>query len=104
MKCVRCGTELSEGSKICLGCGADATKVHYENANTSETLESLMEIPVASEALESDDSVLDEAEELNVSDVSSYSETIAGEVVDVETSNVAVGEVFVPKKRKKHTM
>jgi len=97
MKCVRCGTELNENDKVCLGCGFEVGQ-KYEKQETSETLESLMEMPL----LENDDeNIDDDAEELNVDESLNVIENINGETVSVSTLNVATGDDLVKGKRKK---
>ena len=59
MKCVRCGTELKLGDKVCLGCGFEVGKKYTEEPK-NETLESIMQMPVETEK------EVDEAEEIEL--------------------------------------
>lgn len=99
MKCVRCGTELKENEKFCLGCGFEVGS-SYKKKETSETLESLMEMPVEDDSAQE---VELEVEELIVDETISYNEQIDGNIVNVTTNNVVEGELLPKtKKRKKY--
>ena len=98
MKCVRCGTELRENDKICLGCGFEVGK-EYIKKETSETLESLMNAPIEEEKEVEKENI----EELDVDESLSISESIDGENINIASNNISEGEVLLPpKKRKKY--
>jgi len=101
MKCVRCGTELNENDKFCLGCGFEVGR-RYERPNSAETLESIMNMPV--EELEpTNQTIIDDgAEELDIDSDIKYSENIGDDVVDVSVSNVSEGEVLEKTRGKKN--
>lgn len=91
MKCVRCGTELKENEKVCLGCGFEVGKEYIPEKN--ETLESLMELPVEEE-------IIDDAEELEITGTKKENDTIDGQVVI--SNNYLVGENKEKIKNKKN--
>lgn len=91
MKCVRCGTELKEGDKFCLGCGFEVGK-EYIPEPKAETLESIMEIPEEKEEKEP-------AEEMEINDSLKETEMIDGNAVNVEY-NVGESSEKVKKSRK----
>ena len=74
MKCVRCGTELKLGDKVCLGCGFEVGKKYTEEPQ-NETLESLMQMKIETEK------EIDEAEEMEIDDSIEQTEEINGEKI-----------------------
>lgn len=81
MKCVRCGTELKEGEKVCLGCGFEVGREYIPEVN--ETLESLME-------MHEDEEEHEEIEEMEIEGVKKELDTINGEEVVIK--NEIIGE------------
>ena len=94
MKCVRCGTELKEGSKVCLGCGFEVGKEYVPEQN--ETLESLMEMP------KKEETYVDDAEEMEIEGSKKELDVIDGEEVKLDNNLTGenVGKVKVRKKKK----
>lgn len=98
MKCVRCGTEIKLGDKVCLGCGFEVGK-KFVKENESETLESLMQMP-AEEVEEKDD-----AEEIEINDNIEQIEEINGEKVSIDNKIVKESnETFKRKSEKKYML
>lgn len=93
MKCVRCGTELKEGEKVCLGCGFEVGKEYIPEVN--ETLESLMEMP-------EDEEEHEEIEEMEIEGVKKELDTINGEEVVIKNEIVGENKGIVKKKKKKN--
>lgn len=90
MKCARCGTEINDGDKFCLGCGFEVGKEYVPEVN--ETLDNLMEMPASEEH--------DDIEEMDIDGVKQVVEFIDGNVVCTSDSIVGenVGNVKVKKK------
>lgn len=87
MKCVRCGTELKDGDKFCLGCGFEVGK-EYIPEKTQETLEDIYEMPVEVEP----------AEEMEIDNNTDDVEVIDGSEVH---TNYYVGESNETVKKSK---
>ena len=94
MKCVRCGTELKLGDKVCLGCGFEVGKKYIEEPK-NETLESIMQMPVETEK------EVDEAEEIEISDNVEQIEEINGEKVNIDNKIVKESNEKIKRKNKK---
>ena len=93
MKCVRCGTELKEGDKFCLGCGFEVGQ-KYTPAETNATLEGIMEMKVEKEEEP------DNAEEMEIDSNENSFETIDGNKVEIK-SNIKESTEEVKKKKQK---
>lgn len=96
MKCVRCGTELKLGDKVCLGCGFEVGKKYTEEPQ-NETLESLMQMKIETEKK------IDEAEEMEIDDSIEQTEEINGEKITLENNIVkeSTEKVKIKNKNKK---
>lgn len=92
MKCARCGTELKEGSKVCLGCGFEVGKEYIPEQN--ETLESLMEMPA-------EEITKEDAEEMEIEGSKKEYDVINGEEVKIDKLiGENTGKVKIKKKKK----
>ncbi len=92
MKCVRCGTELKEGDKFCLGCGFEVGQ-KYTPVGTNATLEGIMEMKFEKEEP-------DNAEEMEIDSNENSFETIDGSQVEIK-NNIKEATEEVKKKKKK---
>ena len=93
MKCVRCGTELKEGSKVCLGCGFEIGKEYVPEQ--SETFESLMEMP-------KEETIDDDAEEMEIEGSKKECDIIDGKEVKIDNLVGENKEIIKIKKKRKY--
>lgn len=91
MKCVRCGTELSEDAKVCFGCGFEVGKEYVPEEN--QTLESLYEIK--------EEKPVEDAEEMDIEGSKNEIDKIDGEYVIRENTITGENVGKVKKKRKR---